>query len=112
MKTRTPQQGGLTPLTSVLGITRWWSTYDPSKFRSDLLAGFALVAFTVPEDMAYASLAGLPPQTRLGLPCLKNSTSNCPDVVLRCNWQMHLVQFVTSYGRKDWKHALAKLNLT
>ncbi len=65
MKTRTPQQRGLTNLTSVLTISRWWPTYDPNKFRSDLLAGLALVAFTVPEDMAYASLAGLPPQAGL-----------------------------------------------
>ena len=65
MKTRTPQQHSLTNLTSVLGFPRWWSTYDPNKFRSDLLAGVALVAFTVPEDMAYASLAGLPPQAGL-----------------------------------------------
>jgi high affinity sulfate transporter 1 len=33
--------------------------------RADLIAGLALTAFAIPESMAYASLAGLPPQAGL-----------------------------------------------
>ena len=37
-------------------------TYEPRWLRSDLLAGITLGAYALPEGVAYASLAGLPPQ--------------------------------------------------
>lgn len=40
----------------------WISDYQLSWLKSDLLAGVTLAAFAVPVSMAYASLAGLPPQ--------------------------------------------------
>ena len=36
-------------------------TYDPSWLRFDLVAGIVLTAMLVPQGMAYAALAGLPP---------------------------------------------------
>jgi hypothetical protein len=33
-----------------------------SPFRADVVAGIGLAAFAIPESMAYAGLAGLPPQ--------------------------------------------------
>src|SRR4029077_11897224 len=36
-----------------------------STLRADLVGGIALAAFAIPESMAYAGLAGLPPQAGL-----------------------------------------------
>ena len=41
---------------------QWLPRYQTSWFRHDALAGLTLAAFVIPESMAYASLAGLPPQ--------------------------------------------------
>jgi SulP family sulfate permease len=38
-------------------VLTWW--------RSDLLAGVTVTAYLVPQVMAYAELAGLPPETGL-----------------------------------------------
>src|SRR4051795_7083605 len=40
-------------------------TYHRSWFRGDVVAGLALTALLVPQGMAYAELAGLPPVTGL-----------------------------------------------
>src|SRR5215207_6339985 len=40
-------------------------TYDRSWLRPDLIAGIVLAAILVPQGMAYAELAGLPPVTGL-----------------------------------------------
>ncbi|MGE5226384.1 MAG: SulP family inorganic anion transporter [Planctomycetaceae bacterium] len=53
------------------GIERWvpgiqmLRTYRPPWLRSDLVAGVVLAAILVPQGMAYAELAGLPPVTGL-----------------------------------------------
>ena len=39
------------------------STYQPGWLRHDLVAGLVLTALLVPQGMAYAELAGLPPIT-------------------------------------------------
>jgi high affinity sulfate transporter 1 len=41
---------------------QWVPTYQAQWFSSDLLAGITLGAYALPEGVAYASLAGLPPQ--------------------------------------------------
>ncbi len=43
-------------------IISWLPKYDRKWLRFDLLAGLTLAAFAIPDGMAYASLAGLPPQ--------------------------------------------------
>lgn len=41
--------------------TQWLSDYNPTKFKSDLMASLIVIAMLVPQGMAYAMLAGLPP---------------------------------------------------
>src|SRR5687767_8250985 len=52
---------------SLVPICRWLPQYQPSWLRSDLSAGVTLAAYALPVSLAYASLAGLPPQ--MGLYC-------------------------------------------
>jgi SulP family sulfate permease len=50
---------------SLLPIADWLSEYQSAWLRSDLVAGVTLAAYAVPVSLAYAELAGLPPQTGL-----------------------------------------------
>ncbi|WP_327051402.1 SulP family inorganic anion transporter [Halomicrococcus gelatinilyticus] len=50
---------------SVLPVLEWLPRYDESWLRSDVVAGITVAAAVVPEGLAYASLANLPPQTGL-----------------------------------------------
>jgi high affinity sulfate transporter 1 len=43
----------------------WIRTYGGKRLRLDLIAGLSLAAFVIPESLAYASLAQLPPVTGL-----------------------------------------------
>jgi high affinity sulfate transporter 1 len=40
----------------------WLRTYNPALLRHDAVAGVTLAAYAIPVALAYASLAGLPPQ--------------------------------------------------
>src|SRR5689334_17792589 len=40
----------------------WLANYQPSWLRHDIAAGVTLAAYAIPVSLAYASLAGLPPQ--------------------------------------------------
>ena len=42
-------------------VLRWLPAYDRKWLRFDLIAGLTLAAFAIPDNMAYATLAGLPP---------------------------------------------------
>jgi high affinity sulfate transporter 1 len=46
-------------------ILAWARTYDRSWLRGDVIAGLTLWGLVAPEAMAYAGIAGLPPQTGL-----------------------------------------------
>src|ERR1043166_3071989 len=56
----------------VTGTSAWWRTifppaqwipaYQSNWLASDLVAGITLAAYAVPVSLAYATLAGLPPQ--------------------------------------------------
>jgi len=46
-----------------LPILQWLPKYDHSWWRRDLVAGITIVALLVPEGMAYAELAGMPPES-------------------------------------------------
>lgn len=50
---------------SILPILSWSRSYNREWLALDLTAGITLAAFTIPEDLAYASLAGLPPEMGL-----------------------------------------------
>jgi high affinity sulfate transporter 1 len=43
----------------------WFRSYNLTGFNADLIAGLSLAAFVIPESLAYASLAQLPPVTGL-----------------------------------------------
>ncbi len=43
-------------------VLRWLPSYDRKWLKFDLIAGLTLAAFAIPDNMAYATLAGLPPQ--------------------------------------------------
>ena len=45
-----------------LPILRWLPQYQRAWLRTDLIAGLTIVALLVPEGMAYAQIAGVPPQ--------------------------------------------------
>lgn len=49
----------------ILPIVAWLSRYEKTWWRPDLLAGLTVWALLVPEAMAYAELAGMPPETGL-----------------------------------------------
>jgi SulP family sulfate permease len=46
-----------------LPILGWLPKYERSWLRLDLIAGLTVVALLIPEGMAYAQIAGMPPQT-------------------------------------------------
>jgi MFS superfamily sulfate permease-like transporter len=48
-----------------LPILNWLPRYQLECLSVDLLAGVTIAAFAIPEGMAYAGLAGLPPQAGL-----------------------------------------------
>src|SRR4051795_10575523 len=50
---------------SFLPIMGWLPRYQPAWLRFDAVAGVTLAAYAVPVSLAYAGLAGLPPQTGL-----------------------------------------------
>jgi sulfate permease, SulP family len=46
-----------------LPILNWLPKYERTWLRTDLIAGLTIVALLIPEGMAYAQIAGVPPQT-------------------------------------------------
>jgi sulfate permease, SulP family len=52
-------------ITRFLPIVGWLPDCTPRSIRADLIAGIALAGLLVPEGMAYAGIAGVPPQMGL-----------------------------------------------
>jgi sulfate permease, SulP family len=50
------------PPLRLLPILGWKSQYDRAWLRADFIAGLTIVALLIPEGMAYAQIAGVPPQ--------------------------------------------------
>lgn len=46
---------------SFIPVLDWLPKYDSKFFRWDIIAGITLASFVLPESMAYATLAGVPP---------------------------------------------------
>ena len=55
----------LRPLHRYVPITAWGPRYQRQNLKSDLIAGFTISALLIPQGLAYALLAGLPPQVGL-----------------------------------------------
>jgi sulfate permease, SulP family len=47
---------------ALLPLLDWLPRYRPSWLKNDVIAGITLAAYAIPVSLAYASLAGLPPQ--------------------------------------------------
>src|SRR5712671_8086662 len=45
-----------------MSFLTWLAEYKPSWLRHDAIAGVTLAAYAIPVSLAYAGLAGLPPQ--------------------------------------------------
>src|SRR6187431_399563 len=59
MKLRAIQRTGWT---RIFPPARWLAEYRPSWLSGDIVAGVTLAAYAIPVSLAYAGLAGLPPQ--------------------------------------------------
>ncbi len=59
VQTAEPARG----LSRFFPILTWLPTYQRAWLRVDFIAGLTILALLIPEGMAYAELAGLPPQT-------------------------------------------------
>ena len=57
-----PLDVGRDRLLDLVPVLRWLPAYDRSWLKFDLVAGLSLAAFAIPDNMAYATLAGLPPE--------------------------------------------------
>src|SRR3974377_1774920 len=53
---------GKAALSRYLPPVRWLGAYQAGWLTSDLVAGVTLAAYAIPVSLAYAGLAGLPPQ--------------------------------------------------
>src|SRR3954466_14820567 len=53
---------GSSPLTRVFPFVRWWPMVNRSTLKDDLVAGFPGSTLGLPQGVAFAILAGLPPQ--------------------------------------------------
>lgn len=55
---------------SLVPALRWLSRYDRTMAGADLVAGLTAAAVVIPKAMAYATIAGLPPQVGLYTACV------------------------------------------
>jgi SulP family sulfate permease len=62
---RRPPPGSVRTLRRYVPILSWLPAYKPAWLTKDLVAGFTIWGLLIPEMIAYASLAGLPPQAGL-----------------------------------------------
>lgn len=60
-----PKQDNKRTLKSYFPIVDWLPKYQKTWLRGDVIAAFTLWALLVPEAMAYAGIAGMPPETGL-----------------------------------------------
>lgn len=63
MTAHTKKLDGQLRMSRFLPILNWLPKYERSWLRGDILAGLTVLALLIPEGMAYAQIAGMPPQT-------------------------------------------------
>ena len=63
MKFTTDHPSGAARLWHVLPPARWLAPYRSEWLRGDVVAGITLAAYAIPVSLAYAGLAGLPPES-------------------------------------------------
>jgi len=63
MAVENKQSPNPSPIHRYLPILNWLPKYQRTWLRADLIAGLTVVALLIPEGMAYAEIAGMPPQT-------------------------------------------------
>ncbi|NJN80971.1 MAG: SulP family inorganic anion transporter [Caldilineaceae bacterium] len=61
----TPSAPTTSKLRTFLPILEWLPNYDRAWLRGDILAAITVWALLVPEAMAYAGIAGMPPEAGL-----------------------------------------------
>ena len=66
-------------LRQYLPFLDWMASYNRSTFSGDLIAGVIVAVMLVPQGMAYALLAGLPPEVGL-------YASIVPLIISGCEW--------------------------
>ena len=59
------QKSTFTTLQKNLPILAWLPNYQASLFFKDVLAGFTVGLMVVPQSIAFALIAGLPPQVMI-----------------------------------------------
>ena len=52
----------LPSIKDLIPVTQWLPGYSLKLFGNDAISGITLAAYAIPVSMAYATLAGLPPQ--------------------------------------------------
>jgi len=70
-------------LMTLLPAWQWLRKYNQAKFKSDLLSAFIVIAMLVPQGMAYAMLAGLPPIMGLYASILTGFYGWCDFIIVR-----------------------------
>ncbi len=55
-------------LSDHLPILQWGRTYNGETFANDMIAAVIVTVMLIPQSLAYAMLAGLPPQVGLYAP--------------------------------------------
>jgi SulP family sulfate permease len=63
--TERPQDGGPAGLGRFVPVLAWGRHYPRGKLRGDVTAGLTVAVMLIPQGMAYATLAGMPPVTGL-----------------------------------------------
>ena len=63
MNTQTSKMDHPSMAHRMLPILNWLPKYERTWLRGDMIAGLTVLALLIPEGMAYAEIAGMPPQT-------------------------------------------------
>jgi hypothetical protein len=62
-----------------------WPRFKPETVRADLVAGITVALVAVPQSLAYAQLAGVPPQYGLYASVIPQFSASCSG--RRCCWR-------------------------